>query len=247
MKQGYIKLYRKIKGKKWWRKQRFTWGQAWIDLLLRASHKNTGIILNNQEYKVPKGSFITSQRKLAKHWKWGIARVNRFLQFLQKTEHSIELKTEHPSGQKAEHLFSHIFILNWDKFQTKTEQLQEKKRNTKRNAKRKQNKNVYKQEYTSSNRRTITFKKEDYDLVLNKYQLLKSIELQGQEFSPVRQAIKSMFMSQRTPEQIIGCMEWLASLKADWASRWTINTVQKKLPEFVAGKFTKDKSWQYAN
>ena len=109
MKKGYIKLYRQIQDKKWWRKQRFSWALAWIDLLLKASHQDTGIILNNKEYKVPAGSFITSQRKLAKEWRWAIATVNCFLSFLQKTEHSISYKTEHS--------FTHIFILNWDKFQ----------------------------------------------------------------------------------------------------------------------------------
>lgn len=98
----------------------------------------------------------------------------------------------------------------------------------------------------ASKRKNISFKRKDYSLVLEAYQRLKGIRLQGEEYKPVKQAIKSMFLSGRTPEQIIDCMEWFASLKEDWAKNWTINTVRKKMPEFVAGKFTKNKDWQYA-
>ena len=143
--QGYIKLYRKIREKKWWRKQRerFTWGQAFIDLLLRVNHKDTEIVVNYQNCKVPKGSFITSQRKLAKDWHWGIARVNAYLNWLKGEEKSIDFKAG-PS-------FTHIFFKNWDKYQgqrwekletnsnSTQEHLKEKLRNTERNTPFKEN------------------------------------------------------------------------------------------------------------
>lgn len=113
MGNGYIKLYRSITEKSWWRKQRFTWAQAWIDLLLMANHKDMELIVNFKKYKVPAGSFISSQRKLAKRWRWSISTVNAFFNFLKKTENQIEHKTEHS--------FTHIYILNWHKYQGKTE------------------------------------------------------------------------------------------------------------------------------
>lgn len=109
MHKGYIKLYRKLQEKSWWSSQRFTWGQAWVDLLLRANHKDAQIVIDYKPYKVLRGSFITSQRQLAKDWKWGIGSVSRFVSYLQKTEQSIERTTERR--------FTHIFILNWGKYQ----------------------------------------------------------------------------------------------------------------------------------
>lgn len=122
--QGYIKLWRKIKDKSWWlrRTERATWTQAWIDLLLRANHKDAEIIIDEKPYRIPRGSCVISQRKIAKEWKWGIARVNAFFKFLANTEQSIRYKTEHG--------FTHIFILNWEKYQGQVEHQVEQKRNT---------------------------------------------------------------------------------------------------------------------
>lgn len=122
--QGYIKLYRKIKEKSWWlrRTEKATWTQAWVDLLLRTNHKDADIILDGTIYKVQRGSCIVSQRKLAEEWNWGIARVNAFFKFLANNEQSIRYETEH--------CFTHIFILNWEKYQAQVEHQPEQKRNT---------------------------------------------------------------------------------------------------------------------
>lgn len=126
--QGYIKLYRKIKDKNWWlrRGERATWTQAFIDLLLRANHKDAEIVLDGKNYKILRGSCVVSQRKLAKEWNWGVARVNAFFKFLVNTEQAIKYKTEHG--------FTHIFILNWEKYQGKVEWQVEHKVEQKRNA-----------------------------------------------------------------------------------------------------------------
>jgi len=128
MKNGWIKIHRKISEKPFWRKGRFSWGQAVIDLFLQAYIQDTHIILNDIDYLIPAGSFVTSQRKLAERWKWGIARVNFFLSYLQKTERLIKYKTEHN--------FTHIYIVNWDKYQKRqdeTEQETEHKAEQERN------------------------------------------------------------------------------------------------------------------
>jgi len=129
MKNGWIKIYRKIQENALWKKGRFSWGHAWIDLLLLATHKDTKLIVGDKNYDVSKGSLVISQRKLAKKWKWGIARVNFFLNYLQKTEQSIIYKTEHN--------FTHIFIKNYEQYQEtehkterKTEHKTEHERNT---------------------------------------------------------------------------------------------------------------------
>lgn len=84
------------------------------------------------------------------------------------------------------------------------------------------------------------FPKEQYDKVLSAFMRCKEIELLGAERNVALRATKTMFQSGRTVEQIIQCMEWLKSVQGDpdyaWARLWTMWTVQKKLPEFLAGK-----------
>ena len=241
--QGYIKLFRKIQDNPLYKeKRRFNRGEAWVDLLLMANHKQNEIIVDFNRVPVKRGEVFTSQLKLSKKWNWGIASVNRFLKLLNR---------ENQISYKAESKYTIISILNWDKYQGEAESSRKAKRKPERkplgnhsetNKNDKNEKNI-----SSSKGRTISFKKEDYSLVLQAYQRLKGIALQGEEFRPIERAIKSMFISRRSPEQIISCMEWFASLKEDWAKNWTIGTVQKKMPEFVAGKFTKDDSWKYGN
>ena len=79
-------------------------------------------------------------------------------------------------------------------------------------------------------RREITFKQELYNPILEEYQKLKGITLQGNEFLPIQQTIKTMFLAGRTFEQIIAVMRHVA--KQDYCD-WTIRTVKMKLPEIL--------------
>ena len=128
MERGYIKLYRSLKDSKMWYSERFTKSQAWVDMLMRANHKDGEMFYNYNKYPIPSGSFVTSQRKLSQDWKWSISVVNEFLRYLSEVEHQIEHKTEHQ--------FTHIYIVNWAKYQNvpyETEHLSEHKPNTCRN------------------------------------------------------------------------------------------------------------------
>jgi len=85
MDKGYIKLWRKLQDNPIWRikKEKFSKGQAWIDLLLRANHKDAIVRIGNREILVKAGSFITSQRKLASFWNWSVGYVSKFLRNLE--------------------------------------------------------------------------------------------------------------------------------------------------------------------
>jgi hypothetical protein len=81
---------------------------------------------------------------------------------------------------------------------------------------------------------------EQYGYVLREYMRCKGIELKGKEIIDTLFVIKKMFDSERTSEQIVNFMEWLKKFENDedhiWIRMWTINTVQKKLPEHLSGK-----------
>jgi len=80
-------------------------------------------------------------------------------------------------------------------------------------------------------RKEISYPKDAYVRLIEEYQRLKGIELKGKEFLPVQQTIKSMFMSERTVDEIFECMQWLAQGDEVWKENWTIRTVALKLPE----------------
>jgi len=99
------------------------------------------------------------------------------------------------------------------------------------------NKNIRLAEPTK--RKEIKFPKEDYERVLNKYQKLKGIELKGKEFDPIIQEIKTMFMSERKPEEIIACMDWMNEDEF-YQNKWTIKTIRLKLPEYLSGNLEEE-------
>lgn len=85
---------------------------------------------------------------------------------------------------------------------------------------------------------------EQYKRILNVYMKYKGIELKGYEVDREIKIVKDMLASERTTEEIINCIKWFKDHEADeefpWVKFWNLGTVQKKLPEYLAGKF---KSW----
>ena len=84
------------------------------------------------------------------------------------------------------------------------------------------------------------FPKEDYNLVLDAFKKYKGVGLFGPEIPQCLRAIKTMFRADRKTKEIIEFMKWLHDNENNedvmWVRTWTIWTVQKKIPEFVAGK-----------
>ncbi len=80
--KGWVSLYRSIQDHWLWQEKPFSKGQAWMDLLLLANHKDNKFLLGNELIKVEKGSFITSQKKLMQRWGWGSEKTRTFLKLL---------------------------------------------------------------------------------------------------------------------------------------------------------------------
>jgi len=66
-----------------WDDKPFSKGQAWIDLLLLANHKNKDVLLGNNIVNIQRGSFITSELKLIERWGWSKTKVRAFLKMLE--------------------------------------------------------------------------------------------------------------------------------------------------------------------
>lgn len=108
--------------------------------------------------------------------------------------------------------------------------------NTELNSNTEYNNNTYSfhqdEKITSNNKYPIDW----YQAVIDEYQRLKEISLNGKEKLPVMSTIKRMFQSERTPEQIVDCMRFFTRSTNECWAMWNINTVAKQLPLFLAGK-----------
>lgn len=107
--KGYILIYRDIQDHVLWLNEKFTKGQAWVDLLLLANHENKSFLLGDEVINAEKGSVITSEKKLMERWKWSKDKVRRFLKLLEKLE-MIERKTDKKKTV--------IYLINYEEYQT---------------------------------------------------------------------------------------------------------------------------------
>lgn len=80
---GWIRLDRKIISNWVWEEKPFSYGQAWVDMLLMANHTSNRFPLGDEIIALEKGDFITSELKLMERWGWSKSKVRRFLKLLE--------------------------------------------------------------------------------------------------------------------------------------------------------------------
>ena len=106
--EGWIKLHRKLLNSDIWRCEEFTRGQAWVDLLLLANHKEGYIYKRGIKVSIERGQVARSEVELSERWRWSRTKVNSFLKELVK-EQQIELIKSN--------VLQVIKIQNYDMFQ----------------------------------------------------------------------------------------------------------------------------------
>lgn len=107
-KKGWISIHRSLLEHPFWECEKFTKGQAWIDIILNANHKEKKVLIKGQLIKVGRGQQIRSQVTLAKTWKWDRKTVHRFLKLLESDLMIVQHST---------HLTTIITICNYSEFQ----------------------------------------------------------------------------------------------------------------------------------
>ena len=90
---GWICLSRKILSCWVWKDKPFSKAQAWIDLLLLASHEDTKFLLGNELVEIKRGSFVTSEVKLSERWGWSRTKTRNYL-FLLESDNMILKKSD---------------------------------------------------------------------------------------------------------------------------------------------------------
>ncbi len=144
-KTGWIKLSRKMIDDSVYLYQKFTDGQAWIDLIFLAAFKDGMINVSGKRIEIKRGQIGYSQKSLARRWKWSRSKVKRFLNFLEN-EHRIELV----NVQTDKRLKSIISITNYHDYQF-NEQVNEQEDEHQTNMRRTSNGTVYKKDKKDEN------------------------------------------------------------------------------------------------
>lgn len=81
--KGWIKLHRQLQECPIWYGERFSKGQAWVDLLLLANHSDKKILFNGEMMTIQRGQYLTSTVKLAEKWGWNRKTVSSYLKMLE--------------------------------------------------------------------------------------------------------------------------------------------------------------------
>lgn len=112
--QGFIKTYRQITSHWLWENKPFSYGQAWIDLLIMANHSNNKRYRCGKVVESRRGQVFTSYRFLAERWGWDKNKVGRFLKALRDDEMIKVIK----SGTQGETANGTVIIIeNYSKYQ----------------------------------------------------------------------------------------------------------------------------------
>ena len=110
MNNGWISLHRKIMNNPLWTSEKFTRGQAWVDLILLANHTDGYIVVHGHKIQIKRGQIGWSELKLAERWRWSRTKVRTFVKLLE---------TEQQVIQQKHFKSSIITIINYEKYQNK--------------------------------------------------------------------------------------------------------------------------------
>jgi hypothetical protein len=113
MDNGWIKLHRKISDNPIWKAEPFSRGQAWVDLILLANHKDGIIFVRDHRIEIARGDVGYSQNALSLRWKWSRTKVRKFLNMLEKEQQIKQIKS---------HSYTVIRLINYDDYQQEKQQ-----------------------------------------------------------------------------------------------------------------------------
>ena len=145
--EGWIKLHRGLLESNVWTCEPFSRGQAWVDLLLLANHKDSFFYKRGNKIDVKRGQLGRSVVELSDRWKWSRSKVNKFLKDLEK---------EQQIKQQKSSITQIVTIINYDEYQEKEQQTLQQKGS--RKAAEGQQKDTYKNDNNDNNDNKIKIK-----------------------------------------------------------------------------------------
>lgn len=107
---GWVKIHRALAKHDLWLAEPFTYGQAWVDLVLNTNHAPGSFMVKRQRVSLERGQIGWSEITMTERWQWSRGKVRRFLK---------RLSSDGMIEQQAGHLTSIITICNYDDYQDK--------------------------------------------------------------------------------------------------------------------------------
>lgn len=114
---GWVRIYRSLADHPIWTGQRFTAGQAWVDLIMLANFTDSRAFQGNKPILVRRGQVLTSQVALAARWGWNRKTVVSFLKAL-KADIMLDIET----SRETDTGYTLITIRNYERFQVRAEE-----------------------------------------------------------------------------------------------------------------------------
>jgi len=170
MAEGWIKLNRGLFDNELWISEPFSRGQAWVDLLLLANHKDSYYYKRGNKIVVKRGQLGRSCVELSDRWKWSRTKVNKFLKDLEK-EHQIEVIKSSVTQL--------VTILNYDKFQSKEQQTEQQK--SSESASKVQQKDTYKNDNNDNNVKNVKNVKNETVLSIENFNPYPNLNIDKKE------------------------------------------------------------------
>lgn len=111
--EGWVSIHRQLSENPLWTCEPFSRGQAWVDLILLASHKKSYFYKRGVKIDVERGSLAWSEKALSERWKWSRSKVRKFLNDLEKEQQIVLQKSN---------VTQVVTVKNYDKYQQKEPQ-----------------------------------------------------------------------------------------------------------------------------
>lgn len=106
---GWISIHRKFQENWIWKSaEPFDRRSAWLSMLFKANYEDTKAVIDNTLIDIKRGSFVTSESKLAKEWRWGRKKVRTFLDTLENDKMLVKKRVAK---------YTVITVENWELYQ----------------------------------------------------------------------------------------------------------------------------------
>ena len=106
---GYIKLHRRLMESPIWTSEKFTRGQAWVDLILKANAQPGYVRKHGSRINLERGDVGYSIKELSRQWGWSESKTRRYLK---------ELEDDGMVTLKKTNVSCTITLLNYDYWQS---------------------------------------------------------------------------------------------------------------------------------
>ncbi|MCP4762008.1 MAG: hypothetical protein GY870_09505 [archaeon] len=173
---GWVKMHRQICDNPLWTAEKFSKGQAWVDLILLANHTQGYIMVRGVKIDIKRGQVGWSEVRLSERWQWSRNKTRNFLKLLEK-EQQIE--------QQKNNVSLIISIVNYDRYQSTEQQTVQQKdsrrtaegqqKDTNKNVKKEKNVKKRKSDYLFPENYSEKLKDKFNDFILNRKELKKPV------------------------------------------------------------------------